>query len=268
MYQIDSDFQNVVVVGDGPSGQDIANRLAGVAKNIWVSTRKTKRKPANPKLTPIGPIKKFHNKSGSIEFEDGQTIAEVDKVIYCTGYHYSHPFLRKGVRAKTALHDDGFHVDGLWQHMFWIEESSLVFLGIPKEGPTFLTSQAQAAYAARFLAGLSLLPSKAVMRRDVSADLKIRREKNLNIDTKAHQLSYPECKEYIETLQMRIVEDAASPRGSPITPDNKPFRWTKRIEWTMSNRGDIGKAYKGKACLRKKYPTPESLGFKGVPRRE
>lgn len=125
-------------------------------------------------MKTVGPIEKFNTKRKSIELKDGTSLMNVDKVIYCTGYEYSHQFLRKDVRAKTALYDDGFHVDDLWQHIFWIDEPTLIYIGIPKEGPTFLTSQAQAAYAARCLAGRSFLPFKTVMRSEMMADLEKR----------------------------------------------------------------------------------------------
>ncbi|KAK6858139.1 hypothetical protein PG995_005838 [Apiospora arundinis] len=257
---------NVVVIGNGSSGQDISRQLARKAKTVWVSTRDERNKLSSPNMKTVGPIEKFNTKHRSIELKDGTSLMNVDKVIYCTGYEYSHQFLRKGVRAKTALHDDGFHVDDLWQHMFWIDEPTLIYIGIPKEGPTFLTSQAQAAYAARCLAGRSFLPFKTVMRSEMMADREKRAKHNLNIETKAHTLGYPECKMYIEALEMRCKNDAAA-LERPITDGNKPFRWTKRIEWIMANRGEIGKRYKKKDCLRKNYPTPESLGFEGVPKK-
>ncbi|KAK8859795.1 thiol-specific monooxygenase [Apiospora arundinis] len=257
---------NVVVIGNGPSGQDISSQLARKAKTVWVSTRDERNKLSSPNMKTVGPIEKFNTKHRSIELKDGTSLMNVDKVIYCTGYEYSHQFLRKGVRAKTALHDDGFHVDDLWQHMFWIDEPMLIYIGIPKEGPTFLTSQSQAAYAARCLAGRSFLPFKTVMGSEMMADLEKRATQNLNIETKAHTLGYPECKMYIEALEMRCKNDAAALQR-PITDGNKPFRWTERIEWIMANRGEIGKRYKKKDCLRKNYPTPESLGFEGVPKK-
>ncbi|KAK8054624.1 hypothetical protein PG994_009691 [Apiospora phragmitis] len=197
------------------------------------------------------------------------------KVLVLTPYT-PHPFLRKGIRSKAPLHGDGYHVDGLWEQMFWIDQQSLIFIGIPKDGPTFLISQAQAAFAARVLAGISSIPSRPAMKRNVADDLEKRKNAKQDQNRKdekqdekpdtakiAHQMDYPWCKDYIEKLLTRCEEDAED-LGRPITPGNQPFRWTERLDWIMTNRKEFRRAYKRKACLRKKYPTPESLGFKGT----
>ncbi|KAK8062904.1 FAD dependent oxidoreductase [Apiospora hydei] len=249
---------NVVIVGTGPSGDDIANKLSRVAKAVWWSTRGSQDRVAKPRITPAGPIKKFHHKAGTIEFENGKRIAHIDKVIYCTGYHYSHEFIRRG----------GFRIDGLWKHMFWIEEPSLVFIGVPKEGPTFLISQAQAAYAARHVAGISHLPSKLKMTMNAADELVALVKANVNVEKMPHQLRGDRAKEYIEDLRRRCEEDAAKKRGQLSVDGNEPFEWTDRIDWIMTNRGRLRERYIAKCHFRRNYPTPESLGFKGVPKRK
>ena len=236
-----------------------------MAKTVWQSTRGDPERIKNPQIKAVGPIKKLNHKSRSIELQDGEVLTEVDKIIYCTGYHYSHSFLRKGVRAKEPLYSDGPRIYDLWEQMFWIEEASLVFIGITKDNPTFLIAQAQAAYAARVLAGISHLPNRRAMRRDLTKDLAERVKQDLNIEEKAHNLRGRWSKDYIDTLQDRCEKDAAASDGHPITPGNEPFRWTKRIDWVMNNRQALRKTYTLKACLRRTYPTPESLGFKQCP---
>ncbi|KAK7959171.1 uncharacterized protein PG986_004025 [Apiospora aurea] len=207
--------KNVVVVGTGPSGDDIASKLSRVAKTVWWSTRGSQDRVARPRITPARPIKKFHHKAGTIEFENGKRIAHIDKVIYCTGYHYSHEFIRRGVRAKEPLHSEGFRIDGLWKHMFWIEEPSLVFIGVPKEGPTFLIAQAQAAYAARHVAGISRLPSKLKMTMNAADELAALVKSNVNVEKMPHQLRGDRAKEYIEDLRARCEKDAVKKGVSP-----------------------------------------------------
>lgn len=46
--------------------------------------------------------------------QDGTQIANIDAVIYCTGYQYAYPFL-EGTGLVTS-HD--MRVDPLWQHIF------------------------------------------------------------------------------------------------------------------------------------------------------
>ncbi|KAK7911660.1 hypothetical protein PG985_014141 [Apiospora marii] len=262
----DTSLQNVLVVGVGPSGSDIAGKLSKVAKTLWQSTRGDIKRIRNPRIKPVGPIKKLNHKCGSVELQDGKVLTDVDKIIYCTGYHYSHSYLRRGVRAKEPLYSNGLRMDDLWEQMFWIEEPSLVFIGITKDSPTFLIAQAQAAYAARILAGISVIPLTRVMRNELRKDLAERVKLDLNIEEKAHNLRGEWSKDYVDTLQDRCEKDAAAFNGHPITPGNEPFRWTKRIDWVMKNRQALRrKYYTEKACLRRTYPTPESLGFKQCP---
>lgn len=220
------------------------------------------------------PIESFNYKTRSIAFQDGQVAADVDKVIYCTGYNYSHPFLRNGIRSGL-VNGEGFQIHGLWEHMFWIQQPTLIFIGIPKDGPTFLISQAQAAYAARYLAGRSGVPPRTVMRKDFEEDLSARMDARLLLeddtkrkidilDKKPHQLQNENSKGYIETLRVWCEDDAAA-MGRSVTRGNVPPRWTDRIDWVMMNREELRRAYKKRGCLRQKYPTPESLGFKQCP---
>ncbi|KAK8001145.1 Flavin-containing monooxygenase- localized to the cytoplasmic face of the ER membrane [Apiospora marii] len=223
----DTSLQNVLVVGVGPSGSDIAGKLSKVAKTLWQSTRGDIKRIRNPRIKPVGPIKKLNHKCGSVELQDGKVLTDVDKIIYCTGYHYSHSYLRRGVRAKEPLYSDGLRMDDLWEQMFWIEEPSLVFIGITKDSPTFLIAQAQAAYAARILAGISVIPLTRVMRNELRKDLAERVKLDLNVEEKAHNLRGEWSREYIDTLRGRCEKDAAAFNGHPITPGNEPFRWTK-----------------------------------------
>ncbi|KAK7953281.1 dimethylaniline monooxygenase [Apiospora saccharicola] len=258
-------LQNVLIIGVGPSGSDIADKLSKVAKTVGQSTRGDKERTKNTKIKPVGPIKKLNHKTGAVEIEIGEDLTQIDKIIYCTGYNYSHSFLRKGIRAKELLHDDGMRIDNLWKHMFWIEEPSLVFIGITKDNPTFLIAQAQAAYAARVLAGNASISAKAAMRRDLAADLEKRKEAKLSIKDKAHNMRGDWSKEYIETLRERCKKDEKAMKCK-IVSGNEPFIWTERIDWVMKNRQALRKAYVEKACLRKNYPTPESLGFRQCPK--
>jgi len=50
----------------------------------------------------------------SLMMQDGTQIANIDAVIYCTGYQYAYPFL-EGTGLVTS-HD--MRVDPLWQHIF------------------------------------------------------------------------------------------------------------------------------------------------------
>jgi hypothetical protein len=60
---------------------------------------------------------------GTIEFEDGSTVENFDKVIFGTGYRLSYPFLTPDpVTDRNRLR-------GFYQHVFKIGDPSLVVVG-------------------------------------------------------------------------------------------------------------------------------------------
>ena len=70
---------------------------------------------------PIRRITAEHG--GIIEFEDGSTIENFDKVIFGTGYRLSYPFLNpEPVTSQNRL-------AGFYQHIFKIGDPSLAVVG-------------------------------------------------------------------------------------------------------------------------------------------
>ena len=93
-------------------------------------------------------------------FSDG-TEAEVDSVIFCTGYKYSFPFLQEGL-----ISTENERVTPLYKHMVHIEYPSLVFVGIPKQWNHFPQIHNQSKVAVAVLDGKAPLPSEEEMRRE------------------------------------------------------------------------------------------------------
>ncbi|KAJ3086371.1 hypothetical protein HK102_013213 [Quaeritorhiza haematococci] len=108
-------FQNVVVVGGGPSGIDIAREVCKYAQNTVISlkdpnaigdigesvesldltavvaiatsgqTTQTLLPSSSKRISKKPEITKLH-KDGSVEFADGSVVPDVDVIILCTGY--------------------------------------------------------------------------------------------------------------------------------------------------------------------------------------
>ncbi|KAH9883263.1 hypothetical protein F4778DRAFT_788761 [Xylariomycetidae sp. FL2044] len=263
-YRNAEDFrdQRVLVVGNAASGWDISLQIAATAKDVWVSSTRPGVR-SHEKIISVGDIERLIPEKKLVEFKDGKKFQNVDAIVLCTGYLYSLPFLRKGARAPKPLYPSGAHIEDLWEHMFWTREPTLMFVGIPKAGPTFLLSQAQSALLARALADRWLAPSKVDMAESAAQELERwmerRRDKSgVENEQTFHNLPYPQCKEYIERLAGYCAE--ADETSSAKVPDgNPPFEWTRRIDFVMRQRGKIRAAFFSKGVNRHRFPFPESL---------
>ena len=88
-----------------------------------------------------------------MHFVDDTSVEQVDHIILGTGFHYSYPFLE-----NVCLNDN--RVNGLYLHVFNIEDPTLAFVGAIGAGLTFKAYEWQAVLASRFFAGRSKLPSR------------------------------------------------------------------------------------------------------------
>lgn len=94
-------------------------------------------------------------------FEDGSS-AEVDTVVYCTGYKVSFPFL-----DDTVVRAEGNHID-LYRRVVDPEHSGLYFLGLIQPlGAIMPLAEAQAEWVADLVTGVGALPSYDEMRAQV-----------------------------------------------------------------------------------------------------
>jgi cation diffusion facilitator CzcD-associated flavoprotein CzcO len=108
--------KTVVIVGAMSSGEDIARELAdGGAKTVYLSARAWQSPTWGTREAQDQPLGKRGNlyrramlaavglPGGRVRFEDGRETEEgVDVVMYCTGYHYSFPFLATPLLSYTS----------------------------------------------------------------------------------------------------------------------------------------------------------------------
>ncbi|XP_053320848.1 uncharacterized protein LOC128492350 [Spea bombifrons] len=83
--------RNVVLLGAGPSGVDIAVELAAHARKVTLSHRGPRLQWAPPSNVTLAPPV-VRATAHSLICEDG-TQLEADTMIFCTGYKYNYPFL-------------------------------------------------------------------------------------------------------------------------------------------------------------------------------
>jgi hypothetical protein len=100
----------------------------------------------------------------SVVFPDGSSL-QVDAVIFCTGYHYSFPFLKDDV---ITIKDE--RIEPIYKHMVHIEYPNLIFVAIPRVGPFFPHYHEMAKLASLILAGKVELPSREAMLAESEAE--------------------------------------------------------------------------------------------------
>lgn len=197
--------KNVLVVGTKSSGTDLAREISSLARIVHVSDRglslgslQYENLFHRPGLVRIAPD------SGEVEFTDGTT-AQVDHIVWCTGFLYDFPFLSENTMMGLGLTAANKRsVPGLYKQLFSIEDSSVAFIGLPFSIVPSPLFNLQAKWVAAVWAGKAVLPSKADQMAwitDFEADLA---EKDL-LETKYHFLG--------GDLQWDYCRDIASEAG-------------------------------------------------------
>lgn len=164
-YRTPTPFKDkkTIVVGNGPSGTDIALQINRVSNR---KTMVSVRSPTPlPRLTymaceEVPEIEEFIVDGRGIRFKDGRVETEVDSVIFCTGFLYDYPFLTD---LKEKLITTGFGVHGLYKHIFCIDHPTIVFPALNMKAAPWPLSEAQAAaFAAVWSNNIQLPPIEAM----------------------------------------------------------------------------------------------------------
>ena len=138
-----------------------AARVSGEIRNFEISSVKATQ--LDNALEPI---------PGRVIFKDGRVLTNIHRVIICTGYHMSLPFLRQyhsdnspALEASdTVLVTDGTQIHNLHKDIFYIPDPTLNFIGIPFFTATFSLFEFQAITVAAVLSGKASLPTAEDMR--------------------------------------------------------------------------------------------------------
>ncbi|OBZ83530.1 Thiol-specific monooxygenase [Choanephora cucurbitarum] len=202
-YRIPEQFKDksVLLIGGGVSAIDISRDIAGQAKVVYSSIRKSSHafdikhlqlrkelsKLMSKQVKRLGNIRLFRFKKGQssnlqeaiVEFEDGTEITNLDYVIVCTGYVFNFHFLeqlhsddyingtrRQPVNDAHVLVKDGAQVFNLHKDVFYIPNPTLSFVGIPFHIATFSLFEFQSYAIARTYSGTAELPSEKGMRAE------------------------------------------------------------------------------------------------------
>lgn len=176
--------ETVLVVGHSASGSDIANQLSVKSRKVYVSSSSPTAMPIdNQEAIPI--VAHYEADTKSVATTDGKTYSGIDSVIFCTGYLYSAPSLQGVdiVGDKMVLH--------VYKQIFYTQDPTLAFVGLPKNVVPMPMAELQAAVIARVLTGRIKLPAKVEMEAAYQAELETK-----GAGSKFHELKTPADTDY------------------------------------------------------------------------
>lgn len=261
-YRRPEEYANkkVVVVGNGPSGIDIASQILPLCNQPILMSAKSAygiagAPPSAAKLD-LPAISSFSPSDQSITFANGHIERHVDTIVFCTGYLYTLPFLNS---LDPPPITDGCRVENTYQQLFYAPNPSLSLIGLPQQIIPFPVLEAQVAVVARVNSGRLTLPSYAKMQQW---------EKNLleNLPeggTRSifHKLGFPNDGYYINMLYDWA---AKAPRREGLENSGlgkMPKRWSEWEFWWREMCKPLKQAFNGKGAEREVARTPEDLEF-------
>lgn len=219
--------ESVLIIGAGPSGIDITYEVSRVAKQVTWSHRRTNPsvtdfsanvniKPDVSKITPTGAV-----------FTDG-SFQEYTKIVYCTGYKYSFPFLS----VDCGLTVDAKCIEPLFKQCLNINRPTMAVFGINN---TILPNQLfdlQARFCLTFMTGRKQMPSKQEMLDDLERE---------TAALKAKGLSKSQMHNFGPAIQASYFDDlAVFAEIEPIKPVISAM-FTKAIDKLVSDTANFRK---------------------------
>jgi cation diffusion facilitator CzcD-associated flavoprotein CzcO len=216
--------KRVIVVGASISGPDICYALADIVETPLHAVVRGKYHPyffdyafQHPNILRRPPISHIVSNRSTNErtvfFEDGTKLEDVDYIIFGTGYTWTLHFIPE--LARTIRNN---RLPNLYQHIFWVEDPTLCFVGAIAAGFTFKAFEWQAVLAARFLAGRIPLPSVEGQRKWEGKRIEYKG------DGVPFTALYPDFEEYFEEVRMTAGEPTGDGKGRKLPKFEKEWR--------------------------------------------
>ena len=144
-----------------------------------------------------------------MHFVDGST-AEVDVVVYCTGYKITFPFFEEHLISAPENHIE------LFRRVFHPELDNVFFIGLLQPlGAIMPLAEAQGAWVGDYLRGDYALPTAAEVRADIAADQAAMRERY--VASKRHTIQV-DFDDYLYALAKERAAGAARAREHGYKP--------------------------------------------------
>ena len=252
-YRRPGPFANkkVMVIGNAASGTDIASQIGEVSKHPLLMSQRSESylaftagyKEIVPEIAEFLP-----NSLGrrAVRFIDGRVEEDLDAILFATGYYYSFPFLTS---LEPRIISTGERVQHLYKQLFYIDDPTIAFLGLPSKIIPFRTVEGQAAVLARVWVGRLELPSTLEMSKWEEKAITER-----GAGKAFHALLFPKDFEYHNEL----VDWArrATGQGGKL-----PIRWSAKETWERERFPAIKRAFAEKGHARHGIMTLQELGF-------
>lgn len=198
----------VLVIGGGPSGNDLTVEIGKVAEKVFWSNHifETYGRKIVMKL-PESVIEKrdvLRFTENGAEFVDG-SFEEFSTIVFCTGYEFRFPFL--SIDSGLSCHDN--YVYPLYKHCININRPSLAIIGLPFFAIGTPLLDLQVRFCLEFMTGRKQLPSREEMLRETEAESN-ERWKTLP-KKKAHFLGLERHEKYYEDLSKAAEIEPVQP---------------------------------------------------------
>ncbi|KAL4486004.1 hypothetical protein ABPG72_003938 [Tetrahymena utriculariae] len=182
--------RHLVIYGCGPSSQDVVlillkrqghmkpSKITVIGQNNQIKAQSksscyTEEMATERLVYKAGYIQKF-NSPNSVLLDNGETVENIDNILYATGYQYSFPFLECNQQRDNIIefYNERKNSFGpLYRRMFAVREPSLIFLGCVS---TVFQLQSclerQAIVAQRYIDNFIKLPSFTEMQESFKSD--------------------------------------------------------------------------------------------------
>lgn len=199
--------KKTLVVGAASSGLDISIQISQVTTPVYRSykTSPPSISGLDEGVVDIGEIAKYNFETRSIVLTDGTKISGIDKVLFCTGYLYSYPYMRSYLEGDDALITDGLRTRRLYKQLFYIPDPTLCVVGISRNIIPMPFAETQAAVIARLYAGRLNLPCTQDMNKSEAEWLAQKGD-----GSAFHSFAFPEDVEYCRELY-KWADQATNP---------------------------------------------------------
>jgi cation diffusion facilitator CzcD-associated flavoprotein CzcO len=243
--------KKVIIVGNGPSGVDIALQINSVCKRpalLSVRHPTQTERLAHTGCREVPQIVEFLVEQRGVRLADDTIETDVDAVVFCTGFLFSFPFLQPELRSKLVTHGKGVH--GLYKHLFSIQHPTMVFPGLNIKSVPWPVSEGQAAVFSAVWANRIALPDVAEME---SWSRALEEQRGPALQT----LEPLEDARYINELHGLVV--AAGGGHGNVGVGKTPPYWDEEKFWERRIFADAKLRFEQQGCAAK---TLEDLGLR------
>jgi trimethylamine monooxygenase len=162
------DGKRILVVGASYSAEDIAMQVVKYGASQVICSYRTKPMGFNwPKTITERPIL-THVDGKVVHFKDGTT-AEVDVIMFCTGYLHYYPFIEDKLRLRSP---NLLYPPNLYKGMIFTPEghnggsNKMLYLGSQDQYYTYTMFDVEALWALKYVLGEITIPVKDAMIAD------------------------------------------------------------------------------------------------------